>query len=734
MKKSLKKTVVVMAALALSTATAGICELGSLSAKADVNPLTSVSMVEGASVRVGDIDADKGNGMRFTMQMAKSDYETLMTGESYSEQEFGIIIVPNTTAYEDVSYDTVFGAGKKYDWAVWQDNGDGSGQWVYTGTADDQYSQIMLYSFDEMYNYTLQGESENNVYVRGTISKIQKAVDEYRGIGYVKYLDGDEQKSLFLDGEVRSMTYVAQRTIENDPENTEWLKTNYVDDYVRDGEQETATTVTQEYYYEQSNGQYVIKSEETEVISTVDEDSIYINDEVSADSSHKSGYVYYPEHGDSVQSGKAYANGRLTLKSYYKLFDVANVIDDVSLIKAKRTNYSADAHASLTVAEYGEKVSDRLNSDISRNAQYKIDLPKKANALGDASVALNFSSEFMSKSALREMIAEGYDSLSFYAYRQLDMGATAWENGVYIRTLDFDKMRAGSPKVSDSRKTIETNFCATHDLFDNATNTWRKIEYSLTDLLEFYDVLFANGSNYYIAEIGAGTSNVDNNVLYCSKFALNNIDVSDVVSDSALFNAKLNNWWVGANHMNTSGLTAATVEDCNQSIMDIRSDKDISKNASYKIALPKVTSGDSTSVSTMISLSREFLSKAVLQKLVADGYKTLDFSVYRALGDYSGYGLYVRAVDFDKMRNPQDKTTDTNGNEVTNSFKNKYYSEVKGGCANRWVSVSYNLSDLIEFYDVLFAHKSNFFICEISAGAVAETNNYVYISAFEINK
>lgn len=728
MKKSLKKTVVVMAAVALSTAAVGINQLRVFAdEETAIQPLDSVAMVEGASVRIGDTSNDNGNGMRFTMFMDKAAYETLMTGDTYSEQEFGIIIVPDLDAYDDVSYDTVFGAQKKYDWAVWEDDGDGSGRWVYNGTDDDDYSQIMLYSFDKMYNSVagMASENESNVYVRGTISKISYAAQEFRGIGYVKYKDGEAQKYVFLEPEVRSMTYVAQRAVENDHPNADWLQSAYVADYGKNGEKATATTVTQEYYYEQANGSYVKNDEDTVVISTVGEDSIYVDDEVEADSAHKIGYVYYPEHGDSVASAKAYANGKRVLKSYYKLFDVANVVDDVSLLTAKRTNYYADVHGTLTIAKYGENVSDRLNESISINAQYKIDLPKESNALGDASVALQLSSEFMSKSALQEMITEGYDSLSFYAYRQLNMGSDTWENGLYIRTLDFDKMRADSPKVSDDRKTIETKYCSQQESFSSATNTWRKIEYSLTDLLEFYDVLFGSGTNYYLAEIGAGTNNVDDNVLYFSKFALNNIDVSGVVMNNALFRAKLNTWWDGGKNMNTSGLSSVKVESYNQSVAN-RAESTSSKVATYKIGLPSVDD-PASNTTTMVSLSREFMPKAVLQKLVNDGYKTLDFAVYRQYDiENDGWdgGMYLRTLDFTKMKT---ESTETN-------FKLKSYSEVLGLMCNRWVSISYQLSDLIEFYDVLFAWNGDYFIFEIGNGIGNRDNNNVYISAFEINK
>ena len=61
--------------------------------------------------------------------------------------------------------------------------------------------------------------------------------------------------------------------------------------------------------------------------------------------------------------------------------------------------------------------------------------------------------------------------------------------------------------------------------------------------------------------------------------------------------------------------------------------------------------------------------------------------------------MYVRTIDFEKMRANNASVNDTT------TAKQNYTSHETGGSTNTWYTVTYNLSDLLEFYDVLFAGK-----------------------------
>ena len=68
-----------------------------------------------------------------------------------------------------------------------------------------------------------------------------------------------------------------------------------------------------------------------------------------------------------------------------------------------------------------------------------------------------------------------------------------------MRTIDFDKMRENNASVND-KDTAKSNYTAV--TVTRGTNVWHEVEYSLADLLEFYDVLFAANTPYFLCEAG----------------------------------------------------------------------------------------------------------------------------------------------------------------------------------------------------------------------------------------
>ena len=413
--------------------------------------------------------------------------------------------------------------------------------------------------------------------------------------------------------------------------------------------------------------------------------------------------------------------------------DPANVVTDETLFTAKRINYEY-TESSLqnnvlgteSVTAYGQEVSDRLNAEVSKLAAFKIALSEQSEPWANT-VAFTLSSDFMTKEAMQEMIEQGYETLSFSVYRQYAM-TDPWENGMYVRTIDFEKMRANNASVNDTT-TAKQNYTS-HET-GGSTNTWYTVTYNLSDLLEFYDVLFAENTPYFLCEAGT-YFNGANDALYISAFSLykpaetGEIDPANVVTDETLFTAKRINYEYTESSLQNIVLGTESVTAYGQEVSD-RLNAEVSKLAAFKIALSEQSEPWANTVA--FTLSSDFMTKEAMQEMIEQGYETLSFSVYRqyAMTDPWENGMYVRTIDFEKMRANNASVNDTT------TAKQNYTSHETGGSTNTWYTVTYNLSDLLEFYDVLFAENTPYFLCE--AGTYSNgANDALYISAFSLGK
>ena len=351
MKKNLRKTLL-LSAMALCI---GGVAFGVNTVKTNADVFTpSVKMVAGASVRIvknDDAVAESGNGIRFTTYMAKADYETLMAENSgYTDVQFGVLVAPNTSAYT-LTEKSVFGTGedKKYAWAEWADtDGDGTYAWEYDATANAAYTRIMNFSSEKMYLAEYEWEDEANVYFRGSAIDINEnnVPYEFQGIGYIKYTYGGATKYQFTTAETRSMTYVAQRAIEENDANATWLQQKYVVPYMQGGAKETATKYTVEHYFEQADGTYKLDETLTE------QDTAFIGATITSNAKDVAYYQFNDAKAENKVGGTAYANDKLVLKRYYKL--AAEETVDLGL---KDTN---DSETTVSIAGVPEVLTKKL--------------------------------------------------------------------------------------------------------------------------------------------------------------------------------------------------------------------------------------------------------------------------------------------------------------------------------------------------------------------------------------
>ena len=286
------------AALAIACAASGtILTLGRMSAEENQDEI--LTMRRGASVRIADDYAQ--NGIRYELNMQKSDYEDLK--ESNPNVVFGMFIAPvdYETLYAPLTEENLTGENAKYGWAEKLEDGTYG---KYTGTK----TQIINLVTDEM------GEKDGAMVwyaslvnlLRGENGGTDNRNREFIGIGYMKA--GDVYTFAARNDNVRSMTYVAQQAREKDTKLTETQKTALYESYIKDFVN-TDVSYTVNYVYD--NG--LEKTAETITQTAKLDSEIVITPEESV---APDGFVYST--AETQLKSTAYANGKTQFTVNYK--------------------------------------------------------------------------------------------------------------------------------------------------------------------------------------------------------------------------------------------------------------------------------------------------------------------------------------------------------------------------------------------------------------------------------
>lgn len=298
MKSNSKKMVAAAAALAIACAASGtILTLGRMSAEENQDEI--LTMRRGASVRISDDYAQ--NGIRYELNMQKSDYEDLK--ESNPNVVFGMFIAPvdYETLYAPLTEENLTGENAKYGWAEKLEDGTYG---KYTGTK----TQIINLVTDEM------GEKDGAMVwyaslvnlLRGENGGTDNRNREFIGIGYMKA--GDVYTFAARNDNVRSMTYVAQQAREKDTKLTETQKTALYENYIKDFVN-TDVSYTVNYVYD--NG--LEKTAETKTQTAKLDSEIVVTPEESV---AQDGFVYST--AETQLKSTAYANGKTQFTVNYK--------------------------------------------------------------------------------------------------------------------------------------------------------------------------------------------------------------------------------------------------------------------------------------------------------------------------------------------------------------------------------------------------------------------------------
>ena len=316
-----KKLAVALSVIALGATTFGVAMVEASATETPVQPFTmdqvSVSMWKGASVRIPDATYTLG-GLRYTMEMSISDYETLMAnvgeGKTYTSVEFGVFVAPKY--YDDAkTIANVDNLTNAYGWLTEEEKNAGT---LYKDSVAGKAGlvQIINTQSTRLTDATNNEEEEVKAFYGSVVNMHEEnMLEEYIGVGYIRYTDENDTYYKFAtaNNNVRSMTYVAQLAIADKKDTTGTLNTTYVTPFLA-----TETEYTVDYYFRDESGDYVkdetIKQSESlpsTVGATVDLEQTVID-----------GYKGVEA---KTQGGTVYANGKSTFALYYRpetnLFD-----------------------------------------------------------------------------------------------------------------------------------------------------------------------------------------------------------------------------------------------------------------------------------------------------------------------------------------------------------------------------------------------------------------------------
>lgn len=335
------------------------------------------------------------------------------------------------------------------------------------------------------------------------------------------------------------------------------------------------------------------------------------------------------------------------------------------------------------------------------------------------SVLIGASLSSLTKETLETLIDDGYGSLKF----SFVFSTTQARNGGYF-LLDLAKVKA------DKTLTIRNEAgYINHDVFtatkypDNASVTkWVNVEYSLQDLIDCYDQLFA-GETYWTLAIPYGT--VDNEgFLYISEIGFAEaVEVEPEVSPLAdLTNMlpNLNSWSLIQNGRYRAN---STILSYTPNVSELGfNDSHVISNLSgddkrYRFEGEKpvdlVYKGVQVAQSYPVYANNNMhpifvggklgsITKANLQTLADEGYEKLTFSFVHTTYEYGARNSGYYLLDLAKVKADSTITLRKEGGYVNLDA----FTEVpntSNNSANNWVTVEYAVEDLIACYDQLFA-------------------------------
>ena len=279
----------------------------------------SIGMVKGASMRIGSTEegnTEESTGLRFTMQVAKADYEALDKTQ-YENIEWGMLIAPveNVKAAE-FNAENLFGANAKY---VFNEENAAEGKYAAINVTETALTPAT--------ETNLKIDNADNYYVFSGYMHTIKAGNLTRGFvgrGYVKYTVKGEETPQYkfaeyfggnAENNTRSAYYVAQKYVSDaavtDTDAKNYVRTNYLENVV--ALKTASVNITANDYLEDITvGTYKTEVSETNTVTA----KIGEKYDLSAESNAKEGYALREELSSATTP--VYRGQQLSIKRYYE--------------------------------------------------------------------------------------------------------------------------------------------------------------------------------------------------------------------------------------------------------------------------------------------------------------------------------------------------------------------------------------------------------------------------------
>lgn len=309
--------------------------------------ISTMYMLDGASIRYQDGYTESNLGMRYSMRIEKDEYEALLQeiglGKTYSSVSFGFLVAPEEyiTTYGELTEENVFGkdAIYCYDGAV-----DGKTEIVNMNTGNLATHGAILRDVTE--NGKDYKETNGSI----TNFKEENLATEYRGVGYAKFVTllGQTSYVFFDDGteNVRSMAYVAQRTIA-DPTVSSEVK-ELVEQAYMEPVQGMETECVVNTYVVDEEGHSELRKQDVLMAQVGADIASIVNQIDTSGTIEGMGYHSMEVEGDT---SVVYANGRTVINAYYAPADWSGY---TILIKGTKSTCKASEYEKFVAEEASE--------------------------------------------------------------------------------------------------------------------------------------------------------------------------------------------------------------------------------------------------------------------------------------------------------------------------------------------------------------------------------------------
>lgn len=276
----------------------------------------ALTMAKGASMRIGTDEHFTETGLRFTMQVSKTDY-TQLNADLYENIEWGMLIAPveNVKAAE-FNAENLFGANAKY---VFNEENAAAGKYAAINVTE---TALTLAS-----ETNLGIENAENYYVfSGYMHSVREEnlTRGFVGRGYVKYtVKGEETPQYkfaeYFGGDIENNTvsayYVAQKYVSDaavtDTDAKNYVRTNYLENAV--ALKTASVNITANDYLEDITvGTYKTEVSETNTVTA----KIGEKYDLTAAGNAKENYVLRTDLSTTAEP--VYRGQQLSIKRYYE--------------------------------------------------------------------------------------------------------------------------------------------------------------------------------------------------------------------------------------------------------------------------------------------------------------------------------------------------------------------------------------------------------------------------------